>query len=71
MIIPRPDNSPWDLWASTVVGYNPGLEQALHPGLPWRTFASFLTQQLPGTPNHAGFDDWRKWADALKLAVQT
>lgn len=70
MNIPNPEGLLWGDWADTVVGFNPDIRVRVDPNEGWRQFAERVTLPLPKTPRHDGFEDWREWARAFKLAVQ-
>lgn len=66
MTIPDPTLMSWEIWAQTVVGYNPEISTQVSSQLPWQEFADYLTDMVPETPRASFFDDWRTWARALK-----
>lgn len=69
MIVPNPGVTPWTLWAQTLVGYNPELSTQVSSTLEWQEFADRMSLVVAQTPRGDFFDDWRSWAEALKLAV--
>lgn len=69
VMLPNPYTMPWQAWADTVVGYNPGLEEWVDPDEPWDQFAQRFCQAVPNTPRSDGFTDWRDWAAAAKSAL--
>jgi len=66
--IPNPYSTPWDLWISTLVGFNPSLISNISPDEPWREVADRLTQYEPAAPSPDFFETWQDWAAALKQA---
>ena len=69
LLIPHPDDTTWETWAQTVVGYNPVLINQLSWTLPWEEFGERLSLVVPEAPRTDTFDSWQAWASALKLAV--
>lgn len=69
-VIPNPAGLDFNDWASTVVGYNPGLHNQLGPDMPWREFGERLSLEYPATPRPESFSTWQEWADSLRITLQ-
>jgi len=66
VVLPDPYRLTWEMWVSTVVGYNPGLNSMDDPNIEWTDFAQRLHEVLPEAPRWEGHETWQEWAATLK-----